>query len=506
MSTAPGDQQLGRKATRGVAWFFLRAGVIELLIFPTSMVLARLLTPQEFGIAAAATFFTMLAERASELGFNAAIVRAKKLTSDHLSTVFVVNLVVGLLMYLGLVALAPTVSRFYDVAEAGAILPVAAIGFLIVPFGTVPAALLAKDMRFKETTMIAWVQAVTQAVATLWLAWLGFSFMSLVYGRLAALTAMTLSRLSVSTWRPRLTFSMPALREIFSFGAGVHAKRLLDTTAQNIDNVIVGKVLGMTALGFYDKAYAMMYRCLGRLNAGGPAVTFAAFSVINEEPERFRRAYKKVLMSTSLLAFPVFGILIAVAPRFMTVLFGEPWRAAAAPFQVLCVVGCFKLLNSYASSATQAVGSVWSEVWRQVLYIGMIIGGIFALKSAGPLGAAVGVVLATFVMTVLMHLLLMKTTGLNVADVVMPQVPATLCAVGAAMVALGLDLYVTRSHPQVPAWLLLGVQMSAAVMFSAAFVLFAPLTSLRQLVRDVADDLAPQRVKQQRWFAKLLHA
>ena len=102
---------LGKRTTRGVVWSFLREGVTELLVFPLSMMLARILTPREFGIAAAAGFFTLLAGKLSEMGFNAALVRAKEIREDHLSTVFVVNLVVGVVTFAVLTAGAPLVAR-----------------------------------------------------------------------------------------------------------------------------------------------------------------------------------------------------------------------------------------------------------------------------------------------------------------------------------------------------------------------------------------------------------
>lgn len=475
-------------------------------MFPASMVLARLLTPQEFGIAAAAGFFTLLASRLSELGFNAALVRAKVVLPVHLSTVFVVNVVVGCVMFAVLTASAPLVASFYNSPQAGEILPIAAIGFLIVPFGTVPAAMLSRDMRFRELTMVDWYQTITFSAVTVLLAWLGFSFMSVVYGRIASLTAITVSRIAFTRWRPTFTFSMSALREVFLFGAGVHAKGLLDFAAQNIDNLIVGKLFGMTALGLYDKAFSTMNRCLARLNKGGPGVTFRIFSIINEDPTRFRRAYGKVVMSTTLMAFPIFAVLIVVAPQFMEVLFGERWRPAAVPLQILSLAGCLKLLNSYASSALQAAGRVWSEVWRQAAYVGLIVGSLIALRSWGPAGAAAGVLFATAVMTVLMHILVMRVTDLRWIDTLRPQVPALICSGGVAAVVLLVEYAVRRAAGDPASRVLLLFQGVAALGFYSAFVLFAPHAELRALVRDVAEDLAPAFIKRHRWVQGYLGA
>jgi O-antigen/teichoic acid export membrane protein len=497
-------KSLGKKTKRGVAWSFLNEGVTELLFFPASMLVARLLTPREFGIAAAAGFFTLLAGRLSELGFNAALIRTKELKEEQISTVFVVNLFMGALTFAAVVAIAPLVSTFYDTPEAGAILPVAAIGFLIVPFGSIPAALLSRGMRFREQTMVDWFQTAAFALVTATMAWLGFSYMSMVYGRLASLVTMTVARLAFTRWRPRLSFSMTALREMFAFGAGVHAKRLLDYTAQNVDNLVVGRLFGMATLGLYDKAFSTMNRCLARLNTGGPGVTFRVFSVINDQPERFRRAYQKVVMSTTLVAFPIFGVLIVVAPRLMVVLFGPQWLAAAAPFQVLCIAGCLKLLNTYASSAIQSVGRVWSEVWRQAAYVGIMIAGLLALRGWGAVGAATAVLGATATMAVLMHVLLTRVTHVRALDLVRPQVPALACSAAVIAIVIGVDSILRTAQPNAAPWAVLGAQALAAMVSYIAFILFAPIPRLRSLVREVTEDLAPPFIQRHRWVRSYL--
>lgn len=495
---------LGKKAKRGVAWSFLREGGNELLVFPASMVLARLLTPEEFGIATAAGFFTLLAGQLSALGLNAAIVRIKVVREEHLSTVFAVNVLVGLLTFGVLTASAPLVASFYRSPETGDILPIAALGFLISPFGTVPAAVLTREMRFRETAMADWFHLVAFSGVSLLLAWLGFSYMSMVYGRLAGLATLTVSRIAYSPWRPSFRLSIPALREIFSFGVGVHAKRLLDYSAQNVDNLLVGRFYGMVTLGIYDKAFSTMSRVLSRMNAGGPGVTFRIFAIIQDDPERFGRAYRKVVMSVTLLAFPLFGVLIAVAPQFLTLLFGNQWRPAAVPFQILCVGGALKLINTYASAAIQAAGLVWSEVWRQVLYVALIVAGLIALQDWGAVGAATAVLIGTAVMTVLMHVLLTKVTQLGWTDILRTIFPGLACTAICAGTALLTEFSVRATDSTPAGWVLLACQAASVTLVYSAFMLFAPIPALRTLVQEMYQDLAPTFLKRQRWLQALL--
>jgi PST family polysaccharide transporter len=503
MLDRPRSKSLGKKARRGVAWSFLREGITEVLLFPSSMVLARLLSPAEFGISAAALFFIQLSARLGDLGFNAAIVRSKVVTDLHLSSVFVVNLCFGVLAYATLMATAPLVGAFYGIPETGQIIRVAAISFLLTPFGAVPGALLTRNMRFRETSLVDWIHCLAFAGFSVGLAWMGFSYWSIVYGRVASVATQVAARIYYARWRPSLKFQGRALRDVLSFGLGMHMRRLLEYAAGNLDNVIVGKLMGMTALGLYDKAFSTMHRFLVRLNTGGPAVMFRVFSIIHEDAGRFQRGYSRAIMSASLLGFPFFAVLVATAPQFMVVLFGPAWRDTAQPFRLLCVAAMLRLLNAYASSASMAAGRVWSEVWRQLAYLVLVMGGIVAFRGWGPTGAAGAVLLATTVMAVLMHLLLQRVAHLTWGQILAPLSPAVLCAAGAVASVLVTEYALRTALGAAGDWLLLGCQALAACVFCAAFMLFAPHAELRALVHEATADLAPAFVRRHRlvqWY------
>jgi O-antigen/teichoic acid export membrane protein len=500
------SKALGKTAQKGVVWSFLRESVSEILLFPASMVLARLLTPREFGIAAAAAFFIQLAGRLSELGFNSALIRAKVVEPIHLSTVFVVQIVLGLVTFSTMVLLSPWIGAFYNMPEASHVLPISAIAFLITPIGSVQAAILQRNFQYKKSTTVDWAQLLVTSVTNIGMALLGFSYMSIVYARLTSLFTTQVMRIYFARWKPSLKFSWTALREMLPTGIGFFSKRLLDYAAQNGDNLVVGKIMGLGALGLYDKAYSTMQRFLVRMNTGGPGVMFRIFAVIHEEPERFRRAYTKVMMSSSMLGFPVFTALGIMSPQLMVVMFGRQWEAAALPFTLLCATAGLKLLNAYASSATNAAGRVWSEVWRQILYVVLIVTGIFLFRQWGPAGAAAGVLCATAVMSVLMHVLLQRVTHLPWGQIGRPLVPALLCAIGVAIVTEIVEYALRAMLPEPNPWLLVFTQAPAAAVWVVGFALFAPLKDLRAIVLEMADTVVPKVVKRHRWTQAYLNA
>lgn len=481
----------GKVAKIGALWSFAREGVIQLIALPTAVVLARLLTPEEFGVAAAASFFLMMANRLVTLGLNAALVRIPEVRPEHTSSVFVSNMVLGVAVWLTLTAAAPAIGQFYRSPEASAIVPVAALSFLIIPFGSVPIALLHRDMRFRDVATVNWAASLTFSLTAPLLAWYGWSYWSLVYAQLAANVTQTATKLYLAKWRPTLRFSFAAMGEVFPFGAGVYAKRLLEYITLNLDSLIVGRALGITALGYYDKAFNTMDRFLTRFSVG-PGVSFRVFALLNSEPERFSRAYRKVMLAVSLGGLPVFAGLLVAGPQIVPLLFGDQWHPSIVPFQILCAVGGLKLLNTYASSATQALGRVWSEVWRQLAYAGLLVVGIAIGSRWGIDGAAAGVLGATVVMTILMQSLMRSVTGWSWTVLTAPFVPSLVCSVAVAAAMLGATWGIRSIAPDIGNVPLLTGQVAAAAVVYLAFVLLSGSPLVRALVDEVIDDFAPR--------------
>jgi PST family polysaccharide transporter len=240
----------GRIAKVGVIWTFLGRGFYELVQIPASMVTARLLTPEEFGVVAAANVFVQIAQRLTNFGFNTALMQRGELQDDHKSTVFVASSVVGVAMWLILTVLSPFFSSMFRSRDLAYVLPVVGAVFLINSLASVPIALMARDLRFRENTVLNALHATVTAGVGIWLAWRGWGVWSLIWAQVAAAVVHTVARLVVSGWWPRFRFSRTRLQELLSFGIGLHFQRLLEAAALNVDNLVIGRLLGLSALGF----------------------------------------------------------------------------------------------------------------------------------------------------------------------------------------------------------------------------------------------------------------
>jgi PST family polysaccharide transporter len=481
----------GRAAKAGALWKFTSESLHQLIEIPTVVILARLLTPEDFGIAAAAGFFLRLSNKLGGFGFGgAALQRLKELRAEHITSVFVMNLVSGVCLWAGLTVSAPALAGFFRNEAITPALRVAALVYLVQPFGVGQFAVMNRELRFKQIALVSWVYPAVFLCVAVPLAFLGFAFWSLIYGQLCASVLQVLAKVYYGGQPRGFKVSRQALRETIPFGAGISAKRLLNFGAEYLDSLIVGRLFGMTALGFYDKGFNTMARFVDRLSFG-PSVFFRIFAIIQDEPERLRRAYRKVVLSVTLLAYPPFAALIAIAPQFIEVVYGEQWKPAVLPFQILCVAGAMRLLVAYASAATQAVGIIWAEVWRQMAYVALVVGAVLLFSPWGIAGAAFGVSLATVTMAVLMQALACRMIGIRWREVLGAQVPGLVAAAGLVLVlyatAAGLRMLVREPA----AWQVLVLQGMTGFLFVVTFTLYGPFRGVRDVAEEALADFAP---------------
>ena len=480
----------GRLARASVMWGYVRSGILMLVGIPTTIILARLLTPEEFGIAATATFFGQLSGRLSSSGMGSALVRVKVLRPEHISTVFTINAAATVFMVLGLVAISTSVAEFYGRSELRWVLRVVALNFAFGALSNVQQALLRRDLRYKEMTTIGSLDVTTAGIVSVMLAAVGFGYWGLVLADLSGAIVKFLYGVRVAGWHARLQFDRSAARELSSFAAGSFFRRLLEQLTRNVDNLVVGRMLGMTALGFYDKAFSLANRLYARMIVVGPSVSFRIFSIIQDEPERFRLAYHKVIMTATLINYTLFAVLGVMAPHLIVIAFGERWQPTVVPLQLLCVSFALKVLNQYAITASDARGWVWPHVWRQVVQVACIVGGVYLATPWGINGAAIAVVGAGVVMFFLTQGMMRSATGLGWADILRPQVPAVSLATVLIATLWGIDSFLaTRSTAPL---VIMVTQALAAATIVLAFAWRCPFADARVLMHDTVGDVSPR--------------
>lgn len=480
---------LGLAVKKGVAWGFTARGVTILVNLAASVVLARLLQPEDFGIFGLAMIFIGIASRFGNLGFGLALIQKKELRDEHVSSIFVVHLLLFTLIAGIIVSVAPFVGAYFDSSLVGRALRAMAWIFIAHAFSSIARVILQRRMDFKSPALSNIVDHVAGTVISITLAWFGYGVWSLVYGHIGGSLLSTLVLMVRARWRPVFRYNHAAMRELFSFGINIFVKNLLIYGSDKVDYFIIGKQLGPAALGFYEKAFNIMDLGIKELSTKiGAGVLFPALSRIQDDQERLRSAYRKIILSLTLICFPFFFGLFLVAPSAIYVLFGEKWMASVVPLQILCLAGLFRTHLHVTGTVINAMGRVAPEVRiRAVAFIlltmGCLIGSVW-----GIVAVAVAVTATTAILMVMMVSYLKRLTGLSWVDFIRPQCAPLQSSLFMALIVLIHQRWFEASLGFHSVGMLLSSTTVGAVSYMGALWLLKP-DPVMSLMRELAGDL-----------------
>ncbi|MCB1955274.1 MAG: MOP flippase family protein [Rhodocyclaceae bacterium] len=340
---------------RSIAWALMSQMGRQLAVFVTTIFLARLLEPEDFGLLGMATVFTGLVTLLNDVGVSGALVQRQDIEARHLSSMFWLNQIVGLALCLLTVALAPAIAAFFDTSALTPVLQVLSLLFVAGALGIVQQCRLVRAMDFRRLALIESAAVLLAGVAAVIAASAGLGVWSLVLQLLLVPSLTTLGLWLGSDWRPTRCFDRAALAELVPFGLHVAGFNGVNYLARNLDYLFVGRFLGAAALGYYTLAYRLMVYPLQSVSTSVSRVLFPAFSRAAGDPEALRRGYLKMTKGVSLVTFPmIFGI-FAVAPEFIGVVYGEKWLPTAELLRILCVAGLVQSIGSTAGAMYQAV-------------------------------------------------------------------------------------------------------------------------------------------------------
>ena len=347
---------LKEKTVSGLLWSFLDDLARGGLLFVSGLVLARLLTPREFGLIGMTTIFIAVSQAVVNSGFNQALIRKQDCTQADYSTVFYFNVLVSIVLYLLLFAAAGPLARFFREPQLASILRVLGLGLLIGALGMVQQAQIIKEIGFKLLTRISLASAAAAGGLGIALAVAGYGVWSLV--------AMTLARAAIElvllwrwrTWRPALVFRWASFREMFAFGSRLLASGLIATLQIHVFGLVIGKFFSVVELGYYTQAQTFRNLPSQRLTEIVQRVSYPVLATLQEETARLKAAYRRMLQSSMLVTFALMLGMSASAESLVITLVGEPWRPAVAYLQLLCLVGMFYPLHAINLNVFQVRG------------------------------------------------------------------------------------------------------------------------------------------------------
>lgn len=347
---------LRQKAFSGVFWSAAQRGCDQGIHFVVSLVLARLLAPEQFGLLAMVTVFVTLATGFSDGGFSFAVIQRKKVTQTDLSSVFYFNLFLAGLMVGVLYVVAPAVAAFYRQPELTELLRFIAIAVPFAALGKIHLTKFSKELRFRTMLSATLPATVISGGVAITLAFQGWGVWALAYQAILQQGLRSLFAWFASSWRPSLEFSWASIRSMFPYGSRLAVAGFLNQAFENLYVLVIGRVFSPVDLGFYQRAQGFKRMTALNLNYVVGRVTFPVYSSIQDDPKRLKTVFIKTVFLLSLLCFPAMALMAGVAEPLIVTLIGEKWTPAAPYLSLLAVVGSMYPLNSINLSILKALG------------------------------------------------------------------------------------------------------------------------------------------------------
>lgn len=372
---------LKNKAVHGAKWSFIDNIANQGVTFLVGLILARLLTPAEYGIMAIITIFIAISTSIIDSGFSNALIRKVRVQRIDYNTVFFFNIVVSVALYLVLWVAAPAISLFFKEAILTDVLRLIGGVLVINALGIIPRTILVKNIDFKTQTKVSVIASVGSGVVGIGMALTGWGVWSLVWQQLSRQALNTLFLGLFCRWIPVWEFSMKSFKEMFSFGYKLLLSGLLDTIYKDIYYVIIGRFYSSAQLGQYTRAQQFNMVFSSNLTYVVQRVSFPVLSAIQEDPERLRETYRKVIKMTMLVTFACMLGLAAVAKPLILMLIGEKWLPAVSFLQIICFSGMLYPLHAINLNILQVKGRsdlfLKLEVIKKTIAIGPMVIGIF---------------------------------------------------------------------------------------------------------------------------------
>ncbi len=394
--------KLTDKVAKGVFWVLLEKCGIQVAHFVVTLVLARLLTPNDYGTVALLSIFISVANVLVDSGFGKALVQKREATQTDYNTVFYISLAVAVSLYGVLFFAAPAVARFYGIDDLKVMFRVLALSLIFHSINGVQNVELNRKMLFHLSFKISWVSTIVSAVTGISFALAGCGPWALVWSSLLGGIAGVIARQLVIRWRPSLTFSWESAKSLFSFGWKMTAASLLTTAYNNLYALLIGKFYTRADLAFVKKGSHIPRLFFNAADGTISRVSFPALAKMQDDPERMRRAMRRMITCSTFVAFPLMTLFAMLAKPLILIVYGEQWLPAV-PFVVITSLAlAFRPFDTINVQAINARGR--SDIFLKLVVFRRIVGLIvmltmlrvgiipFMIASAvvyGPLGVIV---------------------------------------------------------------------------------------------------------------------
>jgi O-antigen/teichoic acid export membrane protein len=478
-SVSQHQERLGHAAANGVAAVGISQGVKLATQILSVVILARLLTPTDFGIVAAVAPLTAFVILLQDLGLQQAIVQRRTISDEELGRAFWFTLLLGAFCAAILTVAAPGVAAFFADSRLTALTLATAPSVVIASISSVPTAILAREMRFKTLAMIDIASALIVFVTAIGSAWFGAEYWALLFGTLAGNVTNFVGVWWAAHWRPgRPSLQLPE-RGMLRFGMNFSGFNFVNFLARNLDNVLIGHFVGSMALGYYDRAYKLLLFPLANVNAPIARVAVPLLSRIEADKPRLRNAHLRITAQVALVTIPGMAALVATAQETVDLVFGPGWQPVVPIFAWLGLAGLLQpmtyalswLLVAQARTATMFRWGVYSSI---TAIMSFVVG-----LHWGAAGVACAYAITDYVLRLpVLYFMLARVGPVTVLDMIGLQGPLL---VAAGLTALTTDVLLRQQYGLTGIYLIVP---AIAVSYVLAIAMMAMVPRNRIALRE----------------------
>jgi PST family polysaccharide transporter len=381
---------LAKRTSVGAKWSLASVGGRRIIVAATTILLAHMLPPADFGLVAMAMVFSGISDLVRDLGTGPGIVQAESPTEELLSSVFWLNAASGIVAAAVMFAFAPLAGRLLQNDEVVPILRALSVLGPVSALSVVHTSLLSRGMRFRRLAIVELTGTIAAAVLGVAMALAGRGVWSLVAQLIGTAILVSIGTWLAMPWRPRLVFRLASIRSILNFSANLTGFNIANYIARNADNLLVGRYLGAENLGYYDLAYRLMLYPLQMVSWALGRVVFPAYVQMRKDPARLAAAYLRVSRAIAAVVFPVMFGLVAMAVPLANVVLGPDWAVVGLLLVILGPVGALQSIGTTVGYIYQAMGRTdlmfrWSLGSGAVVVAAFVVGlrwGVVGVASA----------------------------------------------------------------------------------------------------------------------------
>ena len=322
-------ESLKNKTVKGVVWSSVERFSVQGVGFIVTLIIARILDPKDYGLIGMLTVFIAVAQSFIDSGFTQALIRKQDRTEIDNCMVFFFNIVVSAIFYFILYAIAPWASDFYNEPELCSLMRALCLIVVVNGFAVVPKAIYTASIDFKTQAKASFIAVLISGIIGVWMAYNGYGVWTLVWQQLLNAGINTLLLWVYSKWHPKWQYSWQSFRDLFAFGSKLLASGLLDTLYANLYILVIGKVFSASSLGYYSQADTFTKLPSSNLTNILQRVTYPVLCTIQDDDEKLREYYRKLLRLSAFIIFPLMCMLAGVAYPLVELLLGEKWRYSA---------------------------------------------------------------------------------------------------------------------------------------------------------------------------------